>query len=48
MGSHDGVSGDSDAVVIGGLTAWVIASLGLLALIVGQVSRYPSPYSVVM
>jgi hypothetical protein len=30
------VIGDSDAVVIGDLTAWVIASIGLIALIVGS------------
>jgi hypothetical protein len=30
------VIGDSDAVVVGGLTAWVIASIGLLALILGS------------
>lgn len=30
------VVGDSDAVVVAGLTAWVIASIGLLALILGS------------
>ena len=30
------VGGDSDAVVVGGLTAWVIASIGLLALVLGS------------